>query len=148
MKKRGKRDSGGDGRMSMRWLSAYCATTCTIPVAPTIRMPLKMWLIIGSVTGMSGALAAAEQVVGDDALLDLGGDDLQPGHDECCGQDEARLARADDAHRQDEARCVPDDHRRDGVDLDLHDGEFTSLLGPSGCGKTTVLRMMAGLSPV
>jgi NitT/TauT family transport system ATP-binding protein len=35
-----------------------------------------------------------------------------------------------------------------GLDLDLQDGEFTSLLGPSGCGKTTALRMMAGLTPV
>ncbi len=33
-----------------------------------------------------------------------------------------------------------------GVDLDVHDGEFVSLLGPSGCGKTTVLRMIAGLA--
>jgi NitT/TauT family transport system ATP-binding protein len=35
-----------------------------------------------------------------------------------------------------------------GVDLDLHSGEFVSLLGPSGCGKTTVLRMIAGLGEV
>jgi NitT/TauT family transport system ATP-binding protein len=33
-----------------------------------------------------------------------------------------------------------------GIDLDIHAGEFTSLLGPSGCGKTTVLRMIAGLA--
>lgn len=32
----------------------------------------------------------------------------------------------------------------DGVDLDIEDGEFFSLLGPSGCGKTTTLRMIAG----
>ena len=32
-----------------------------------------------------------------------------------------------------------------GVSLDLHDGEFVSLLGPSGCGKSTVLRLVAGL---
>ncbi|MEZ4751694.1 MAG: ABC transporter ATP-binding protein [Bdellovibrionota bacterium] len=32
-----------------------------------------------------------------------------------------------------------------GLDLDVKDGEFLSLLGPSGCGKTTVLRMVAGL---
>ncbi|WP_163507270.1 ABC transporter ATP-binding protein [Fodinicola acaciae] len=31
-----------------------------------------------------------------------------------------------------------------GVDLDIADGEFFSLLGPSGSGKTTVLRMIAG----
>jgi spermidine/putrescine transport system ATP-binding protein len=31
-----------------------------------------------------------------------------------------------------------------GVDLDVADGEFFSLLGPSGCGKTTTLRMIAG----
>jgi ABC-type Fe3+/spermidine/putrescine transport system ATPase subunit len=32
----------------------------------------------------------------------------------------------------------------DGVDLEIRDGEFVSLLGPSGCGKTTTLRMIAG----
>ena len=32
----------------------------------------------------------------------------------------------------------------DGVDLDVIDGEFLTLLGPSGSGKTTVLRMIAG----
>ena len=32
----------------------------------------------------------------------------------------------------------------DGVDLDILDGEFFSLLGPSGSGKTTTLRMIAG----
>jgi len=31
-----------------------------------------------------------------------------------------------------------------GVDLELAQGEFVSLLGPSGCGKTTTLRMIAG----
>lgn len=31
-----------------------------------------------------------------------------------------------------------------GVDLDVADGEFFSLLGPSGCGKTTTLRMIGG----
>jgi spermidine/putrescine transport system ATP-binding protein len=32
----------------------------------------------------------------------------------------------------------------DHVDLEVHDGEFFSLLGPSGCGKTTTLRMIGG----
>ncbi len=31
-----------------------------------------------------------------------------------------------------------------GFNLDIHDGEFVTLLGPSGCGKTTVLRTIAG----
>jgi multiple sugar transport system ATP-binding protein len=33
----------------------------------------------------------------------------------------------------------------DGVDLDIEDGEFITLVGPSGCGKTTTLRCIAGL---
>ncbi len=32
----------------------------------------------------------------------------------------------------------------DGIDLEIGDGEFFSMLGPSGSGKTTVLRMIAG----
>jgi spermidine/putrescine transport system ATP-binding protein len=31
-----------------------------------------------------------------------------------------------------------------GLNLEVHRGEFFSLLGPSGCGKTTTLRMIAG----
>ena len=34
----------------------------------------------------------------------------------------------------------------DGLDLDVRQGEFVSLLGPSGCGKSTALRIIAGLS--
>ncbi|QYJ15949.1 Spermidine/putrescine import ATP-binding protein PotA [Rubrobacter xylanophilus DSM 9941] len=32
----------------------------------------------------------------------------------------------------------------EGLSLEIHEGEFFSLLGPSGCGKTTTLRMIAG----
>ncbi len=32
----------------------------------------------------------------------------------------------------------------DGIDLDVREGEFFSMLGPSGSGKTTCLRMIAG----
>ena len=32
------------------------------------------------------------------------------------------------------------------LDLDIHSGEFVSLLGPSGCGKSTALRLIAGLA--
>jgi putative spermidine/putrescine transport system ATP-binding protein len=31
-----------------------------------------------------------------------------------------------------------------GIDLDVYDGEFFSMLGPSGSGKTTTLRLIAG----
>ena len=31
-----------------------------------------------------------------------------------------------------------------GVNLEIHDGEFFSMLGPSGSGKTTCLRLIAG----
>ncbi len=32
------------------------------------------------------------------------------------------------------------------IDLEIHEGEFLTLLGPSGCGKTTTLRLIAGFS--
>ena len=35
-----------------------------------------------------------------------------------------------------------------GLNLEIQDGEFFTLLGPSGCGKTTTLRMIAGLEVV
>ena len=35
-----------------------------------------------------------------------------------------------------------------GIDLEVKDGEFISLLGPSGCGKSTTLRMIAGLEDI
>ncbi len=33
----------------------------------------------------------------------------------------------------------------DGIDFEVPEGKFFTLLGPSGCGKTTTLRMIAGL---
>jgi NitT/TauT family transport system ATP-binding protein len=33
-----------------------------------------------------------------------------------------------------------------GLDLDIREGEFVTLLGPSGCGKSTALRIVAGLT--
>lgn len=31
-----------------------------------------------------------------------------------------------------------------GIDLDIYENEFVTLLGPSGCGKTTLLRILGG----
>src|SRR5262245_26492941 len=56
--------------MSSVRLSTSCAMTWTTPVAPTISMPRMMWSI-GTSKSMSRRLRLAEQVVGDDALLDL-----------------------------------------------------------------------------
>ena len=36
----------------------------------------------------------------------------------------------------------------EGLNLDIHDGEFLVLVGPSGCGKSTLLRMIAGLEEI
>jgi NitT/TauT family transport system ATP-binding protein len=33
------------------------------------------------------------------------------------------------------------------IDLDVHPGEFVSLIGPSGCGKSTLLRIIGDLVP-
>jgi multiple sugar transport system ATP-binding protein len=35
-----------------------------------------------------------------------------------------------------------------GVDIDIPDGSFVTLVGPSGCGKSTLLRMIAGLEKI
>ncbi len=32
-----------------------------------------------------------------------------------------------------------------GVDFDMREGEFVSVMGPSGCGKSTLLNLVAGL---
>jgi NitT/TauT family transport system ATP-binding protein len=42
-------------------------------------------------------------------------------------------------HRGDPVQAVA------GVDLQVSDGEFVSIIGPSGCGKSTLLRLVAGL---
>ena len=34
------------------------------------------------------------------------------------------------------------------LSVDIHPGEFFTLLGPSGCGKTTLLRMIAGFNSI
>ena len=47
------------------------------------------------------------------------------------------------------SKVYPDGTRAvDGLDLEIHDGEFMVFVGPSGCGKTTALRMVAGLEEI
>ena len=36
----------------------------------------------------------------------------------------------------------------DGVNLDVHDGEFLAIVGASGCGKSTFLNAVDGLLPI
>ena len=36
----------------------------------------------------------------------------------------------------------------DGVDMEIHKGEFAVIVGPSGAGKTTVLNMLGGMDSV
>ena len=38
-----------------------------------------------------------------------------------------------------------DTHVLDGLDFDIHERDFVSIIGPSGCGKTTVFNIIAGL---
>ena len=35
-----------------------------------------------------------------------------------------------------------------GINIDIEEGEFVTLVGPSGCGKSTLLRMIAGLETI
>lgn len=42
--------------------------------------------------------------------------------------------------------CYDDQQILSGLNLDIYDREFLTLLGPSGCGKTTTLRLIAGFN--
>jgi NitT/TauT family transport system ATP-binding protein len=39
-------------------------------------------------------------------------------------------------------------HALENIDLNIHEGEFISLIGPSGCGKTTLMRVIADLEKI
>lgn len=39
-------------------------------------------------------------------------------------------------------------HALEGIDFNIHEGEFVALIGPSGCGKTTLMRVIADLEQI
>ena len=51
-------------------------------------------------------------------------------------------------HFQDIVKKYGDNTIIPGLNLDVKEGEFFTLLGPSGCGKTTLLRMVAGFNSI
>jgi putative spermidine/putrescine transport system ATP-binding protein len=58
--------------------------------------------------------------------------------------DEARTGRAPAVRLLGIRKAYGDVVAVDGVDLEIAEGEFFTLLGPSGSGKTTTLRLIAG----
>jgi len=54
------------------------------------------------------------------------------------------LIRTTDLHKVYETEAVTTPALR-GVDLDLHEKEFTAIAGPSGSGKSTLLHLLGGL---
>ncbi|GAA0258505.1 ABC transporter ATP-binding protein [Halobaculum roseum] len=49
-------------------------------------------------------------------------------------------------HLQDVTKRYGDVTAVEGMNLDIEDGEFVTLVGPSGCGKSTTMEMVAGLT--
>ena len=65
--------------------------------------------------------------------------ELNPGR--AAYEDEAKSA---DVRFENVTKRFGDVNAVDNLNLEVHAGEFFSLLGPSGCGKTTSLRMLGG----
>lgn len=58
------------------------------------------------------------------------------------------MIRISNASKTFDVRDGDDVQALTGIDLDIRDSEFVSLVGPSGCGKSTLLRLVAGLARV
>ncbi len=56
----------------------------------------------------------------------------------------ANVKAALDVELKDVVKTFGEDTAVQGLNLQIQQGEFFSILGPSGCGKTTTLRMIAG----
>src|SRR5262245_56256735 len=54
------------------------------------------------------------------------------------------LIQLDDVHVSYPTKDGPARRILDGLDLEIHSGEFVSVVGQTGCGKSTLLRLILG----
>ncbi|BCX06785.1 MAG: hypothetical protein KatS3mg066_0644 [Fischerella sp.] len=66
------------------------------------------------------------------------------GHSVMQNQDEITAFESLDVELRNVFKFFDQEPAVHGIDLDVRQGEFFSILGPSGCGKTTTLRLIAG----
>ncbi|MBF1990409.1 ABC transporter ATP-binding protein [Fischerella thermalis] len=66
------------------------------------------------------------------------------GHSVMQNQDEITAFESLDVELRNVFKFFDQEPAVHGIDLDIRQGEFFSILGPSGCGKTTTLRLIAG----
>jgi putative spermidine/putrescine transport system ATP-binding protein len=66
------------------------------------------------------------------------------GHEDVAAQDPSGSAQVAAVRLEGLVKRYGDVTAVNGIDLEIREGEFFSMLGPSGSGKTTTLRMIAG----
>ncbi|MFB6235379.1 MAG: ABC transporter ATP-binding protein [Halopenitus sp.] len=84
--------------------------------------------------------ASDDDGAGDSTGNDVGGDDAVTDG----GTEATREIEVDDVSKvfTEDGGAI---QALDGVDFDVHEGEFVCIVGPSGCGKSTLFRIIAGL---